>query len=339
MSILTIWIYAIGLQSTGILSYTQHFMSDNVMPWHDADIVCPKLFNPGKGVVHLAGNLTSDPEQIQVLRTLKNQESFWLDGIRYHLGCNEMSCEYLRVQHRIGAKELKAICIKNGLEIESNCNKVYNLTSIADQSNLHTLSEYGNGEELRINQADIKGILKECRLATRTPNGFRIKYQNCAATHKVLCQKHSKVTSIVTTLVYQRTANAVDTEENVYVRMTSTVTEAYDTKGVWDTKWLITTCLSGMSCILSVIICIYLCYRKHIRPSLRIAISVSLLPCSESGPKSIHAPSSLSLLVAGIFPLVSLYFSFLLVSISWRSLGLMLLPSCGHVRSISIVSS
>ncbi|XP_056022470.1 uncharacterized protein LOC125673656 isoform X6 [Ostrea edulis] len=231
MSILTIWIYAIGLQSTGILSYTQHFMSDNVMPWHDADIVCPKLFNPGKGVVHLAGNLTSDPEQIQVLRTLKNQESFWLDGIRYHLGCNEMSCEYLRVQHRIGAKELKAICIKNGLEIESNCNKVYNLTSIADQSNLHTLSEYGNGEELRINQADIKGILKECRLATRTPNGFRIKYQNCAATHKVLCQKHSKVTSIVTTLVYQRTANAVDTEENVYVRMTSTVTEAYDTKG------------------------------------------------------------------------------------------------------------
>lgn len=62
------------------------------MPWHDADIVCPNLFNPGTGVVHLAGNLTSDPEQIQVLRTLKNQESFWLDGIRYHLGCNGKVC-------------------------------------------------------------------------------------------------------------------------------------------------------------------------------------------------------------------------------------------------------
>ena len=40
-----------------------------------------------------------------------------------------------------------------------------------------------------------------------------------------------------------------------------------------------------------------------------------------------------------MFPLVSLYFSCLLVSISFRSLRWMSPPSCGHDRSISTVTS
>lgn len=58
------------------------------MPWYEADRACPILFHPDDGTIHMAANLTSQPQQIQVLRFLNEQESVWLDGYRFHLGCN-----------------------------------------------------------------------------------------------------------------------------------------------------------------------------------------------------------------------------------------------------------
>lgn len=79
-------LFDVDLVSEG-LSFTQHFVSDDVMSWHEADRACPILFNPGDGTIHMAVNLTSNPQQIQVLRFLNKQESVWLDGYRFHLGC------------------------------------------------------------------------------------------------------------------------------------------------------------------------------------------------------------------------------------------------------------
>lgn len=80
-------LFDIELGSEG-LSFTQHFVSDDVMPWHEADRACPILFHPDDGTIHMTANLTSQPQQIQVLRFLNEQESVWLDGYRFHLGCN-----------------------------------------------------------------------------------------------------------------------------------------------------------------------------------------------------------------------------------------------------------
>lgn len=80
-------LFDVDLLSEG-LSFTQHFVSDDVMSWHEADRACPILFYPGDGTIHMAANLTSQPQQIQVLRFLNKQESIWLDGYRFHLGCN-----------------------------------------------------------------------------------------------------------------------------------------------------------------------------------------------------------------------------------------------------------
>ncbi|XP_062616925.1 uncharacterized protein LOC134278645 [Saccostrea cucullata] len=262
----------IGFQNNGIHSYTQHFISDNVMSWYTADKACPSLFNPGNGTIHMAVNLSANPQQIQVLRSLNNHESFWLDGFRFHLGCNAISCEYLTVQHLITSEKLKSICIKDGnrtVQLDCNERDIYNLTSVHDQSMLHNLPEYKSGEELKINLADIDGILKQCRLATRTSTGFKISYQNCDDKHKVLCQKHSNSTPIVTTLVYKLTGVGEDSQV-IYMYMSTRNSNQAELKSpnFLDAKWLITTCLSALSCLFSVFICIYLCSRKR-QPNTR----------------------------------------------------------------------
>ncbi|XP_061166512.1 uncharacterized protein LOC133204759 [Saccostrea echinata] len=255
-----------GFQNNGILSYTQHFISDNIMSWYAADKACPSLFNPGNGTIHMAVNLSANPQQIQVLRTLNNHESVWLDGFRFHLGCNANSCEYLTIQHLVTSEKLKSICIKDGNRTaQFDCSKgdTYNFTSVHDQSMLHRLTEYVSGEPLKINRADIDGILKQCRLATRTSTGFIINYQNCADKHKVLCQRHSNSTPIVTTLVYKR-SGVGDDAEAIFISPSNSKEAGLTSSNFLDAKWLITTGLSAMACFFSVFICIYLCSRKHL---------------------------------------------------------------------------
>ncbi|XP_052717810.1 uncharacterized protein LOC128189997 isoform X2 [Crassostrea angulata] len=230
--LLTLCLFAdCGLVTEG-LSFTQHFVSDDVMSWYEADRACPILFHPGDGTIHMAANLTSQPQQIQVLRFLNEQESVWLDGYRFHLGCNDTmkTCEYITTQHIATNQELKSICISgDNITAEFDCKgsgkHVFNLTSIADHPKLLNLPEYVGGEDLEVNEVHLNGIITHCRLATKTPEGFKIGYENCGQKLKVLCQKHFL-------------------------------------DNILEPKWLITMSLSGVSFIFSISICICLCFKR-----------------------------------------------------------------------------
>ncbi|XP_065933861.1 uncharacterized protein [Magallana gigas] len=230
--LLTLCLFAeCGLVTEG-LSFTQHFVSDDVMSWYEADRACPILFHPGDGTIHMAANLTSQPQHIQVLRFLNEQESVWLDGYRFHLGCNDTmkTCEYITTQHIATNQELKSICISgDNITAEFDCKgsgkHVFNLTSIADHPNLLNLPEYVGGEDLKVNEVHLNGIITHCRLATKTPEGFKIGYENCGQKLKVLCQKHFL-------------------------------------DSILEPKWLITMSLSGVSFIFSISICICLCFKR-----------------------------------------------------------------------------
>lgn len=254
------------------LSFTQHFVSDDVMSWYEADRACPILFYPGDGTIHMAANLTSQPQQIQVLRFLNKQESIWLDGYRFHLGCNDKlkTCEYITIQHIATTQELKSICISgDNITAEFDCKgsgkHVFNLTSIADHSKLLNLPEYVGGEDLKVNEVHLNGIITLCRMATKTPEGFKIGYENCGQKLKVLCQKQYNASLIaVTTLTYQRIK---DGESNDFIVIngdpkTDDTQSSNFLSDILEPKWLITMSLSGVSFILSIAICIYLCCKR-----------------------------------------------------------------------------
>uniref|UniRef100_K1RLV1 Uncharacterized protein n=1 Tax=Magallana gigas TaxID=29159 RepID=K1RLV1_MAGGI len=195
------------------------------MSWYEADRACPILFHLGDGTIHMAANLTSQPQQIQVLRFLNEQESVWLDGYRFHLGCNDKmkTCEYITIQHISTIQELKSICISgDNITAEFGCKgtgkHVFNLTSIADHSKLLNLPEYAGGEDLKVNEVHLNGIITHCRLATKTPEGFKIDYETCDQKLKVLCQKQYNTSlMIVTTLTYQRIKDG-DSEDVILIK-------------------------------------------------------------------------------------------------------------------------
>eukprot|EP00105_Crassostrea_gigas_P021188 XP_011440249.1 PREDICTED: uncharacterized protein LOC105337293 isoform X2 [Crassostrea gigas] len=259
--LLTLCLFAdCGLVTEG-LSFTQHFVSDDVMSWYEADRACPILFHLGDGTIHMAANLTSQPQQIQVLRFLNEQESVWLDGYRFHLGCNDKmkTCEYITIQHISTIQELKSICISgDNITAEFGCKgtgkHVFNLTSIADHSKLLNLPEYAGGEDLKVNEVHLNGIITHCRLATKTPEGFKIDYETCDQKLKVLCQKQYNTSlMIVTTLTYQRIKDG-DSEDVILIK------DFLDS--ILEPKWLITMSLSGVSFIFSISICICLCFKR-----------------------------------------------------------------------------
>lgn len=273
---ITFYMFACCVLSNKGSSFTQHFVSDDIMSWHEADRACPILFNPGDGTIHMAANLTSHPQHIQALRFLNNQESVWLDGYRFHLGCNDKSktCEYITIKHIVTIKELKSICISgSNITAELDCNEsgnpIFNLTSIADHSKLLDLSEYAAGEELKVNEVRLNGMVTLCRMATKTPTGFKIGYEKCDGRLKVLCQKHYNTTLIVTTLAYQRIKDG-DSEEFI---VTNGDPKADDIQSwdflhdLMDPKWLITMSSSVVSFILSIAICIYLCCKRKGPPT------------------------------------------------------------------------
>uniref|UniRef100_A0A8W8K5W3 Uncharacterized protein n=1 Tax=Magallana gigas TaxID=29159 RepID=A0A8W8K5W3_MAGGI len=216
------------------------------MPWYEADRACPILFHPDDGTIHMAANLTSQPQQIQVLRFLNEQESVWLDGYRFHLGCNGDN-----ITAEFGCK--------------GTGKHVFNLTSIADHSKLLNLPEYAGGEDLKVNEVHLNGIITHCRLATKTPEGFKIDYETCGQKLKVLCQKQYNTSlMIVTTLTYQRIKDG-DSEDVILIKgdpKTDDIQSLNFLDSILEPKWLITMSLSGVSFIFSIFICICLCFKR-----------------------------------------------------------------------------
>ncbi|XP_078335183.1 uncharacterized protein LOC111137870 isoform X2 [Crassostrea virginica] len=248
-----------------MFSFAQHFVSDNVMSWKMAYEACPGLRDPGNGTINMVSYLTSSPQQMQVLRALNVEDSVWLDAYRFHLGCKGNRCEFLTVEHKITNKKLKSICkTDDGLAAKFNCrgNETFNLTSTVQLTKLLRIPEYVQGFELNINQASISGIFTQCRMATKVPLGIKIGYGRCDQKLKVLCEKHLTASPVVTTLVFENRSQIADSEGTLIFNDDPNAAQPLLNANCWDTKWLITTSLTGGTFVLSFVICIRLCLRK-----------------------------------------------------------------------------
>ncbi|XP_078335184.1 uncharacterized protein LOC111137870 isoform X3 [Crassostrea virginica] len=106
------------------------------------------------------------------------------------------------------------------------------------------------------------GIFTQCRMATKVPLGIKIGYGRCDQKLKVLCEKHLTASPVVTTLVFENRSQIADSEGTLIFNDDPNAAQPLLNANCWDTKWLITTSLTGGTFVLSFVICIRLCLRK-----------------------------------------------------------------------------